>query len=71
MNRGGARPGAGRPLQGNRKTITLSVSEVTVRKANELRQHGEKINRVLELAIDVYYDKLQASIAAGEEYLPL
>ena len=57
--RGGARQGAGRRLMGNRKTISLSVSELTVRKANELRNHGVKVNDLFAEAVDSAFSKLK------------
>ena len=55
--RGGRRAGAGRkPSQSPRRSMTLSVSPDTIKRANWLRGMGVKVNKLVEAAIREEYD---------------
>ena len=58
MSKGGARPGAGRKClapEARRVTISISVSQGTMKMVRELRGSGYKISAMLEDAIKEQY----------------
>lgn len=51
-NKGGARPGAGRPrTKAPHQAMTVSVSKLCIEEARDLRMVGIKVNRLVEDAI--------------------
>lgn len=51
-NRGGARPGAGRPVGGTKEKISVSVDKTVLNKA--LALHGGKVSSAVEAALIAY-----------------
>lgn len=60
MNKGGARPGAGRkPGRQDRRSMTVNVSLQTLKRAGILREHGVKVNLLMEDAIAARFKEMQ------------
>jgi hypothetical protein len=51
-NRGGARPGAGRPQGRTKIKVSVSVNETVVNRACE--RWGDKLSRLVEKLLDLY-----------------
>lgn len=67
-NKGGARPGAGRPrTKDHRKNMTLYVPEETIAQASALRSAGVKVNELVAYEIGVKYDELKAGRLQNEK----
>lgn len=51
-NKGGARPGAGRPrTKAPHQSMTVSVSKLCIEEARDIRARGVKVNKLVEAAI--------------------
>ena len=63
MTRGGARKGAGRPVNDTRRvTVSFWVSTATQDRLRALRAHGYNTSLILEEAVEGWYEDMTRNL---------